>query len=228
MSKDLKIIVTTSDAYLHIIPIFAYLFNKNWDPNQKVEIVGYRSPYHDLPPNFSFVSLGQQSGNKKDFSNDLRKHFIKQDEFFVWMMEDSFIKSVDLSKLDVLRLLMDFPNVGRINLTSEAVKQDHDFSGLILNDCKIYKNTQTAKYRLSTQPSIWNRDFLLKYLTPDLSPWEFETQSAINDGYSIFGFDRNNSPVRHNEGVRRFDIHKFNFDGMNHAQIEEMKLLKYI
>ena len=222
----MKIICTTSDAYSHILPIFCYLFNKNWSSNLHVEVVGYKKPSFDLPSNFTFHSLGVQTDSKKDFSNDLRKYFEKQSQYFIWLMEDSFIKKVDLIGVDILKKLTHLEdNVGRVNLTKETVKQDH-YARYFIYDDQIFANTQTAKYRLSTQPSIWNRDFLLKYLTQDLTPWEFETQESINDGYQILGFNRN--IIDHNEGVRRFDISKSNLDGIEEKQLLEMKSLNII
>lgn len=216
----MKIICTTSNNYLHILPLFCYLFNKYW--GAKVQIVGYDKPSFDLPSNITFHSMGIQ-GSKKEFSNDLAKYFEKQDEWFIWVMEDTFIKApVDINKLRVLAQLRNH-NVGRINLTGECIKQDHKLHSII-SGYEIYENTQTAKYRLSTQPSIWNKKFLLKYMTPGLSPWDFETQNAINDGYKILGMSE--GAINHNEGVRRFDLYKYDLTGIDAEDIEHIKTLK--
>lgn len=221
----MKIIVTTSNKYLHILPIFCYLFNKNWDKNQIVEIVCYDFPEFELPDNFVFRTLGKQEGGAKNFTRDLREYFKKQDDFFIWMMEDTFIKSVDTKKLNTLKLLT-YDNVGRINLSKETIKQKHFLNYVTVNDFKIFENTQDSLYRLSTQPSIWNKKFLLKYMQNDLSPWEFETQSSCNDNYRILGMDE--AAVSHNEGVRRFDIKKYNFDGIDKQTVDEMKQLNIL
>lgn len=230
----MKIIVTTSNNYLHLLKIFIYLFNKYWDKNVNVEIVGYNKPDFELPKNFNFVSLGIQDNDKKSFTRDLRKYFANQDKWFIWLMEDTFIKEVNLNFLDTLKVLTTLygsKEVGRINLTNECIKQEHENWGLIhsgYNNIKVYTNTQTSKYRLSTQPSIWNRDFLLKYMENDLDPWEFETQYSNNDGYKILGFDSDFAPLKHNEGVRRFDLYKYNFEGIEEKTINEMLDLRII
>lgn len=54
----MKIVCTTSDKYLHLMPVFVYLFNKYW-PNQQCEVVGYQKP-NNLPDNFTFHSMGVQ------------------------------------------------------------------------------------------------------------------------------------------------------------------------
>lgn len=224
----MKIIVTTSNKYLHILPIFTYLFNKYW--GGPCEIVGYAKPDFELPDNFTFHSMGKQ-GSVKEWSTDLRKYFEQQDEWFIWMMEDTFIKEhVNYPSLYACFSYTENRHIGRINLTREVFSQEYEYFddyseistapiGLRVpvgapytHRCQVYKNTQTARYRLSTQPSIWNKDFLLQYLKPGLTPWQFETQDPINDGWEILGLD--NPPLVHNEGVRRFDIYDYNLHGM--------------
>lgn len=224
--KELKIIITTSDKYLHILPTFCFLFNKYWGKEQEVEIVGYKTPEFELPSNFKFHSLGIQTDSNKDFSTDLRKYFLQQEDFFYWFMEDTFLKApVDFERLEILKELTKERLVGRINLSNECVKQKHELA-FYSKDQEIYQNSQDARYRLSTQPSIWNREFLLKYLTPGLSPWDFETQPSINDGYNIFGLKK--AVMKHNEGVTKRDIYNYNFDGISEEVLNEMKELNIL
>lgn len=227
MKQDLKVICTTSDKYHHILPIFCFLFNRFWGSDQEVEIVGYKVPEHILPKNFKFTSLGEQKGDAKNFTRDLRVHFAKQDQFFIWLMEDTFLtRPVDFKSLQLLTSLTNRPNIGRINLCREVTKQDH-----IEYDCiegyQIFENNKISLYRLSTQMSIWNRDFALKYMQQDLTPWEFECQSdhAV-DEYRILGLDYD-SPVTKNEGVRKRDIYNYNFDNLDQSIIEEMRAKKF-
>lgn len=233
----MKIIVTTSDKYLHIIPIFCYLFNKNFNDKLQVEIVGYdgfksfiknetNKHTYKIPDNFNFVSLGEQKGSAKNFSTDLRKYFKVQDDWFIWMMEDTFIKDVYFNRLLFLSQFVNNTNekIGRINLCSQAtILQEHFISDIAINSNTILENTQTAKYRLCTQPSIWNKQFLLKYLTTGLTPWEFETQDAFNDDFKIIGMRED--VILHNEGVTKWDIYKYNLNGIKEEQISEMKQL---
>lgn len=225
----MKIIVTTSNNYLHILPIFCHLFNKYWDSKQRVEIVGYDKPQFELPSNFSFVSLGKQTPDKQNFSRDLRKYFAKQDKFFFWFMEDTFIKApIDFRVLNFLKSLTEkIPDVGRINLTREVVKQDHHYFTTV-DRYDIYKNNKFSLYRLSTQPSIWNKHFVLQYMAEDLSPWEFECQSdhAV-DEFQVLGLI-DNIPFHHNEGVRKHNIRDYNLEGIESSVIQEMKNLKFI
>lgn len=213
----MKIICTTSDKYLHLIPVFAFLFNKYW-PGQQCEVVGYTKP-NNLPDNFTFYSMGKQ-GHVSEWSNDLRKYFEQQPTWFVWLMEDTFFKEpVNLHGVDMCYLdSQEYPQCGRYDLTGDV--QHREF--LNVDGVQVLAHP-SSRYRLSTQPSIWNRDYLLQYLTPGMTPWEFETQDPKNDGWNILGWIH--PPVKHNEGVRRFDPHKLNLTGMIDEDIEMIKLL---
>jgi len=205
----MKIIITTSDKYHHLLPIFFYLYNKYW--GEPFDLVGHAKPACELPDNCTWVSLGEQQGPKK-WSDQLRPYFEQQQSWFIWMMEDTFIKS----KAEVPPMGFT-PIVGRCDLTNDVQKREHTKSN------SIVISHPASRYRLSTQPSAWNREFLLKYLTPGLSPWDFETQDPKNDGYEVVGYI--NHPVKHNEGVRRFDTRKLNLDGMCQEDIEHIKTL---
>lgn len=199
----MKIVVTTSNAYTHIVPVFLRLYNREW--GEPFDLVGYDKPVCPLPDNCTWVSLGKQRGPKY-FSDDLRPYFEKQDQWFVWLFEDSFIRSVDKKRLELIHWYF-AKSVGRICLSNEGMNRPHTMSKL---GGYWFADPQSL-YRLSTQPSIWNRDFLLHYLTPGLSPWAFEKQETVDDWQIIGPVE---SIVTHNEGVTKKDIHKLNLKGI--------------
>jgi len=209
----MKIIITTSDNYHHLLPVFFYLYNKYW--GAPFDLVGHAKPECELPENCTWVSLGEQQGPKK-WSDQLRPYFEQQPNWFVWMMEDTFLKGPVNSEADVFSA--NFINkIGRFDLTNDVQKRESEYKeGLVYA-------AQNSRYRLSTQPSIWNKTFLLKYLIPGLSPWDFETQDPKNDGWEVIGLD--GYPVNHNEGVRRFDTKKLNLDGMCQEDIDHIKTI---
>lgn len=194
----MKIICTTSNNYHHLLPIFFYLYGKYW--NEPFDLVGHAKPECELPDNCTWVSLGPQ-GAKTDFSTQLRPYFEQQPGWFVWMMEDTVIKDKFL-----MPPIWDLKTVGRYDLTKDIQSREHT------KDNYMVIAHPNSRYRLSTQPSIWNKEFLLQYLTPGLSPWDMETQDPKNDGWTIAGWV--NPPLVHNEGVRKFNIYKLNTDGV--------------
>jgi hypothetical protein len=210
----MKIIVTTSDKYLHLVPVFGYLFNK-YMPGYKAEMFGYKEP-DVVPDNILFTSMGEDRGPKY-WSTDLRKVFEKQDDWFVWMMEDTFIKRPINEDSFNMAAAMCYNGVGRVDLTKDVQKREH-----LVQDGIVWASPN-SRYRLSTQPSIWNKEFLLNYLHEGMTPWEFETQDPTNDGWTIAGVE--DYPMLHNEGVRRFDIHALNLEGMDPDDIYQINML---
>ncbi|MBL7738700.1 MAG: hypothetical protein JNK14_05735 [Chitinophagaceae bacterium] len=202
MADSTKIIVTTSDFYHHCLPVFFKQYAKYWD--DPFELVGYKMPDIELPGNCLFVSLGKQRGPDY-FGEDMRRYFSQQPGWFVWMMEDTFIKGFNKFAFNEMEALC-HQGIGRINLTTEGMKRGH-YTG-----DHLYYVDQSAKYRLSTQPSIWNKEFLLKYMKPGLTPWKFETQET-NDDYDVIGPLIN--IVDHNEGVRKHNINELNLEGID-------------
>jgi len=204
----MKIIVTTSDKYLHLVPVFEYLYLKYWG-DRNIEYVGYDKPQTELP----FHSMGKQ-GPVNEWSTDLRKYFETQDESFIWIMEDTLIKRVFPK-----RIPDEVPaGVGKICLTNDVSKRDHV---KMLSSDFYLRASQTSKYRLSTQPSIWNKQYLLQYLKPGLTPWEFETQDPMNDGWHVYGVAE--PIVIHNEGVRKHDPFKVDLTGFPPEDITYLK-----
>lgn len=212
----MKVICSTSNAYLHILPIFIHLFNKYW-PDQECTIVGYTQPDIELPENMEFVSMGIQ-GDVSEWSTDLRKYFESiEDEWFIWIMEDTFIKGVDEINFDQCCAVM-MDGVGRIDLTNDVQKREHSIDNLGY----VHAHPE-SRYRLSTQPSIWNKSFLLQYLTDGLNPWEFEVQDPKNDEWAILGYK--DKAVNSNEGVRKNDIYKYDLNGFDEETLSELKII---
>ena len=179
--------------------------------------MGYDKPKCELPANFSFHSMGVQ-GDVSEWSTDLRKYFQGlKEEWFVWLMEDTFLKKVNVSCNWVYDGVPIETKIGRVDLTNDVQKRAHKVDGkLIIAD-------PSSNYRLSTQPSIWNKKFLLQYLTNGLTPWEFEKQEAKNDGWLVIGFVE--PLVKHNEGVRKFDPHKLDLNGFPEEDVQHIMTL---
>ena len=96
-----------------------------------------------------------------------------------------------------------------------------------LNGVDVLVNDQDVEYRVAIQMSIWNKEYLLHYLKPNLNPWAVELQAlhtARNDGWDILGTHREaNLAVTKNEGVTRHDIYKLNVNGMTPETIQEIQ-----
>ena len=222
----MKIYISTSNKYIHLMKPFQYLFNKFWSDEQQVTILGYEAPKFELYDNFNFISLGKQT-TVQDWCIDL-KNFIEtiDDKYFIHAVEDQFIiKPVQQNLLPVLYDLMN-DDVGRIALETAAQTKPHTIIQTEIESKPPHRETpiieldQEANYRLSVVYSIWNKEYMLKYLEPNMNPWEFElagSEKAKNDGYKILG-TKYNHPIYCSHTVRRGDFNNLDFtvyDGYN-------------
>lgn len=202
----MKVIITTSDNYHHILPVFFKLWERNW--GGELELVGYKKP-SALPEYVTWVSLGEQRGPEY-FTEDLCQYFLKQPYWFIWMMEDTFIKSVDKTRLKPFIYTGEGEElmIGKICLTNESMRRETEQFTNGWN-----RVSQIARYRLSSQPAIWNRSYLTNsMINKRLNPWGWETQDPMNDGWDVLVPHEN--IVNHNEGVTKKDIYKLNLDGI--------------
>ena len=229
--NDLNIYVSTSDGHLHAIKPFQFLFNKFWGEDQNVTILGYRPPDIELNNNFKFVSLREEQGPVEEWAIDLRQFFESiDDEYFIYCMEDHFI--MDPVDFDVLSVLFSYighetfsiltgktSKIGRIGLTNDIQyihgKQYEPFE--TKNEIKVINKTPTAEYRVSTQFSVWSKEYMLRYLLPGITPWEFElegSEAALNDGYLILSTEDRHA-IKHAQAIRKGDTSKFDFTFVN-------------
>ena len=217
--NNYKIFVSTSNDYHRCLLPFAYLFNKFWSNKQEVVFLGYNKPNFNLPPNFSFKSLGVQRGPKY-YSEDLRI-FLQSidDQYFIYTMEDQFI--LDYVNLDILNILLDLvkkeESIGRANLTNSIFqthmgKNHQDFK--LIDNYNIIEYTQNSSFMITCEWAIWDKNYMLKYLQENLTPWEFERQSG-KDGSHLIGC-KNKVAIRHAEAIRRGKVNEdFDFRFVN-------------
>jgi len=55
-------------------------------------------------------------------------------------------------------------------------------------DWSLYEYGADSEYRISCMPSVWRKEYLLKYLDNDWTPWQFEVEGskiAKSDGYRV-------------------------------------------
>lgn len=210
MSK-LRVYVTTSDYYNHLIPGFAYLFNKYWSADQEVTFLCYTNPSYSLPSNFSLLSLGpsESFGNEiaewakgrrgikgepyptPRWTDSLRPLFEElADAHFILLQIDYFIdRPVELDKIELLKCFLHSGPVAKIDLTLDLNRYSHSLYAYHGN-IQIIASDQSAKYRSSLQAAIWRRDYFLPLLKPNRSPWDFEAMGQHelkNDGKLILG-----------------------------------------
>lgn len=171
----MKIVVLTSNKYLHCLPPLAYLFNRFWQGEPEVTVVRYDAKPPALPANFRNFAIGKQ--DEYDWSSGLR-YFLErmEDDLVLLMLEDYFLCRD--AQVNVIAWLADYmtvnPSIVKIDLTNDRLKVPHhewDVAGMIRSDDK-------ALFQTSLQAAIWRRDFLLSALQDGENPWQFEKKGT--------------------------------------------------
>lgn len=185
MQNKIPIYVTTCDHFRHLCLPFAKLFNKFWDPNREVTIFGNLPPEEELPPNFKFISLGfgqlpwsdQMIAFGKWAQDNLKEQFI------ILLHEDFFLlEPVDLKQLAELEeYALSHENIGRIGLQclwdgyqGFTNKYDKTPGGVELFQLDLH-----AMYRCSLEASIFNKDFIFRYMKPGENTAHAEVEMSI-------------------------------------------------
>lgn len=207
--SDLKVYVTTSNEYVHVLKIFSHLFNKFWGPHQEVVIVGFdKHPDFDLPENFKFVSLGKQAVPWDDFSADVRNMMdIIEDDYFISLEENEFIiRPVNFQILEAFQPYLN-PQLGRIDFTRGVSTRPHTIIKKE-EDYDIISSRPEASYRIAMRAGVWNKSYLLSHCQEVINPYSFEhvaTEKSRSDGFGILSSNRdwvvtNMDGIKHTQG----------------------------
>ena len=175
----MRVVVSTCDKYAHLLPGFAWCWNKYW--GAPVDVLGFTPPA-GLPDNFTFHRLAERE--TEPWSTHLRPWFEAcEDERILFLFDDYWlIKPIDLARVAWMEGIV-AADADKGDLSNNTA----GFSHVVLTPDLVLA-TQGAQYRSSTQPAIWRRDYLLRLLQPGWNPWEFElTAPAGNDGARIVG-----------------------------------------
>ena len=179
----MKILVTTSDQYIHLVEPHAEMFNKYW-PGQDVTVLGFEETDLVLPDNFEYISLGRQENFGRHWTDPLIPYISTlEHEYFTLMMGDFFLTdNTDIEKVSMLEEEI---------LTGQAEKAilDTHLSAYTLEyKPGIRKLAQNSPYRTTLHPAIWKREYFRRYLNPGLTAWDFEIQNmpeSQRDGANI-------------------------------------------
>lgn len=180
----MRVIVLTSDKYLHALKPYAWLFNKYWSAEQEVLVAGFTPPRFALPKNFSFHSIGKFADYPVGRWSDALIKLLEEipDEAFVLMLEDYWIsRAVDVRGVQMLYdYACQFGYVLRLDLTTDRLfAHGPRYPGDIpdygqLGHLDLIRSEPTSQYHMSMMTGVWRRDNLLKVLVPDESPWQVE------------------------------------------------------
>ena len=230
------IYIPCCDASLPIVKISSYLYNKFW-PKAQVHFLGFAAPEFDFyNENHTFHSLApEQVGGATSWTRYIHD-FMKDvpEDFVIFSLDDYLLCGTpDLEMIQTaLGLMHKTSKIGRFDLTFDTqIEGNISPMGKVNNFMVVHKKPD-APYRISTQPAVWNREFLLKFLDNDWSPWDFEIKGSQKasiekmPSQTVAFYDRGLSryPLRTTAkgAVSRFNPDKFNVLGLQPETIKEL------
>jgi hypothetical protein len=170
----MKIFLFTSNKYANILPDQANLFNKYTGNNFQVDVLGFQKPQKKLPKNYNFISMGKQEDfPEKNWADPIRS-FIEEtkENYFCLFWDDLFpVKKMNYDKFKSAENLVKKSIVQKVCLDKGTDKQ---YLGATIFDEDFMEMNQTADYRSTLKPSIWNKEYFLKHLGKSYDPWQFE------------------------------------------------------
>jgi hypothetical protein len=176
-----------------LLEALMYTTRKYWNCQNQFIILGYTHPDFEFDKNWSFVSLGEDTG-PSNWANDLLKYFSKfEDKYFINMIDDTLLtRQCDIEKMNrAFNYMKNNEKVkkiflhGSMSIGGKDLFGDISFSPVQDLNKEFYDVSETANYRSSIQSSIWNTQYFLSLLKPNMNPWDFELQFPKNDGARI-------------------------------------------
>lgn len=179
--KNVRHIIPLCDETLSTIRVTSYLFEKYW-PGHEIDFLGFSEPDFELPKNHKFVSLAPvQEGGSKKWTRYIQKYVEKIEEDLVMFSLDDFFLGwqPDIQMLDdIINQMLHNELIGRYCLSYDAYINCSHTKIEEKSDYSIISIDKHALYRISTQPAIWRKNYLLKFLDHDWSPWNFEVDGS--------------------------------------------------
>ena len=237
MGKKIKIkkrwpemFISTYHGSLEILKVTSYLFNKYWSDEQLVTVFSDVKPDFKLPKNFKLVVKKRGEG-PEHWGSHLKECFEEyaSGDVLFWMLDDEIpIDYLDPDIYDYLvSLIRKDKKIARIGVGFDPSHKP-DYYRVIEEKCDydVFELKQDAPYRVTTQGSLWRKDYLLKHLDGASSAWDFEvsqSEKSNGDGFKILGTRRSWAFQWNEHGsVSRKSPGKINILGSRFEDIREI------
>lgn len=234
--SDFIVYVMTSDKYLPALRPFAWLFNKYWGAEQRVQVVGFAQPDFELPSNFSFRSLGPQRNYPwQRWSNALLDTMadMSEDEIFCLMLEDYWIsRRVDVEAVCLLyQHMQEDSSILKVDLCADRLYALGMTEYGALDRLDLVRSHHDSPYHMSLMTGLWRRGLMERIIIPEESPHDVEIHGTtrlarLKDDVKVLGTRQ--WPVRHILAHRGGDPGVTMVGGLCEDDINELTTLGYI
>lgn len=173
---ELTILVNSCDKYLDILPVFFQMFEKKW-ADCPYEIVLNTEKETFSCPSFDIKCYTVNKETDYAWSKRLYLNLEKIKTKYVLFMLDDFYFEENVINCQVENLLS---RIDKIKNFACLYLTDMLFATPSYYDKKscLYKIHPFAIYKVNASCSIWNKNFLMKILGENDSPWDFELNGS--------------------------------------------------
>jgi len=232
----MRVLITISDKYMHLLRGFVHLFNKYWGTNTKALICHYSDLPFTPTPNFETFKIGDQELYPfKKWSDGLIKVLESiDDEVFVLMLEDYWINRMVNAEMimDLYAYMKSRDDLLKIDLMNDRLYAGgmRDYASLGYIDLII--SDPNSAYHMSLMTGLWRRDNMLKVLIPNESAHEIETigTTRVREQHSdLIVLGTRQAPLRHAvDIVRSLKVDEVNLKSLHKHDADEIKGLGFI
>lgn len=181
--------IITCDKTNWVLKLTIPLLEKYWNIEKSVKILGYNKPDVQLPIDYEFISMKKIQLSIDEWTEDIY-NIMKNDpnEYVIFMLDDFL--PVDYLNSEVLNYLFDEMEKDK-NIVRAAIGSDMQFlKHKIVKEEEKFKLIELdshSNYRVTTQPSIWRKNYLIEILKVPKTPWNFETTNNPRDNKRMIG-----------------------------------------
>ena len=164
---QLSVIVGSSDGYSELWEPFQICFERYWK-HQTENLFVTESKEVELYTKAKFTTL---SPGRKPWGERMRSAIeMCSSKYILFLLEDYFLcYEYTERQLNEWLANMDKYSINRLQISPSAHQRYKKLENIRYNQI-----APDSEYLISLQPSIWRKEFLLKNLIPEYSPWDFE------------------------------------------------------
>jgi hypothetical protein len=168
------LVVHACDRYQLLFRGFEYFFKQHWPDLESIHLYFLTEEIDHPSERFTNLKTG-----KAEWSVRLRVGLQQLSEpLVIYMQEDMWlIRPVDKNVLGEVVNFASAENLRLLKLNSSNVYRTRP-TGKVISGLAVSQLGNDAKYLMSHQPSVWNREFLLTQLTRSESPWRHESMGT--------------------------------------------------
>ena len=205
------VLILSADPHAWLIPAVCHQIQKHWQPLPEVIVAGY-SPIRHLPHWAHFLRIGEFADYPVNrWSDGFALAVRSMPEHFILLLDDYLLlRRVDTAAIEIIYryITEDAPEIVRFDLCTDRLYAKDAIEAGALGRLDLIETKNGSEYQISTQPSIFDRDKLLKLIVPGETPWQFELNATARvQAYNWRVVGTRQAPVR-----VKIAVNKGNFD----------------